>query len=111
MASMREFFNKNKDSRGQPVSWQRFDLDGAPFRGQAPLLTEQEYENRVRRTRDAHAEFFDITDAKKLKAYLRVLDGIVNGIYQMMYIKRFIKPNTHYVEWVEVYMEDSGGSS
>lgn len=108
MASLREFFNRKKTAQGHDIHWGRLDVDGVPFRGNPPLLNEEEYERRVRQTRDAHAEFFDMTDRKQKKQYLAVLDGIVNGLYKLLHIERFIKPDVHYIEWVEVFMEDTG---
>lgn len=111
MASFREFFNRKKAGNGQEIHWGRLSEDGVPFRGQPSLLTDEEYERRVRRSRDAQAEFFDVSDAKQKKQYLRVLDGIVNGLYTLLHIERFIRPDTHYIEWVETFMEDTGRSS
>lgn len=107
MASLSKFFNRTQ-SRGQKLYWGRAQMDGAPFRGQAPpLLTEDEYEQRVVRVVDVQAEFFDISKKDQKRAYLDVLDGAANGWFRILYIKRFRKsPSVHYVEWAEFYLED-----
>jgi hypothetical protein len=93
---------------GKQMFWQRAELDGFPFRGQAaPILKEEEYEARVRKVGDAKNGFFDVGVPAENAAYLAVCDRIVNGWYQCLYIERFWNKTTrHYVEWVEFYMED-----
>ena len=107
MASLQKFFGR-QESNGQKLFWNRSGVDGAPFRGaQPPLLTEDEYEQRVVRVVDVHAEFFDVRVAAEKKAYLEVLEGSANGWFRVLYRKMFVgrKP-VHYVEWAEFYLED-----
>ncbi len=107
MASLQKFFGR-RESNGQQLYWNRAGLDGAPFRGaQPPLLTEDEYDQRVVRVVDVQAEFFDVRDAAQKKAYLEVLDGAANGWFRILYRKMFVKRQpVHYVEWAEFYLED-----
>lgn len=106
--SLAKFRNRRTDANGKPLHWGRAAIDGAPFRGHSvPMLTEDEYDDRIYRAREPHAEFFDISDSAELAAYLDVWDGIHNGWYRLTYIERFWKGTTrHYVEWVQYYLED-----
>jgi hypothetical protein len=90
------------------LHWSRADEDGAPFRGNPSHLTSEEYEQRVVRVGDPQAAFFDMTNEDSRKAYLDVVDGIVNKWFELVFIARFWKsePPTHYVEWVEYFYED-----
>lgn len=109
--SLVRFMNRTTDAGGQPLHWGRAALDGAPFRGPAPMLMGEEYEDRVVRVADPHAEEFDTADAGQKAEYLKVLDGAANQWFQIMYIKRpgefdASRPRVAYVEWLEYYMED-----
>lgn len=103
--------NRTKDSTGQPLHWGRATLDGAPFRGPAPMFMGEEFEERIAKVADPHVEIFDISNADQKKKYLGVLEGAANSWYRILYIKR---PGEYdpkhktlaYVEWLEYYMED-----
>lgn len=108
MASLQKFFDR-RESNGKPLFWGRASSDGAPFRGAPPpLLTEDEFEQRVVRTADVRAAFFNVAIEDEKRAYLDVLDGVANGWFRLVYRKMFYrrKPPVHYVEWVEFYLED-----
>lgn len=109
--SMVRFMNRTKDDSGQPIHWHRAGIDGAPFRGPAPMLMGDEFEDRIVKVADPHVERFDISVPEQKKGYLMVLDGAANGWFQILYLKR---PGEYdptnktlaYVEWLEFYMED-----
>lgn len=109
--SLVRFMNRNKDESGAQLHWHRATTDGAPFRGPPPMLTGEEFDDRVVKVADPHNGIFDITKPDQNKKYLMVLDGAANGWFQILYIKR---PGEYdpsdktkaYVEWVEYYMED-----
>lgn len=106
MSSLVKYFGMT-ERKGVPLHWNRADLDGAPFRGkQVPMLMGEEFEDRTVRVADANAEYFDITEADEKKRFLEVLDGAANGWFQVVFIQRFVRPDTHYVEWLEYYLED-----
>lgn len=84
----------------------RVDLDGAPFRGSPPHYKEEEYVQRVAKVADVKNGFFDVRDPEQNKAYLAVLEACANGWYDCLWLQRFVDGTSHYVEWVEYYMED-----
>lgn len=106
-SSLVKFANR-RVHRGQQLHWHRADMDGSPFRGEMQFLTEEEYEQKVVRVGDPQVECFNLLDPVQKKAYLDVVDGIVNKWFELVFIQRFIKidPPTHYVEWVEYFYED-----
>lgn len=91
---------------GKPVHWGRVAEDGVPFRGVFdPLLRDAEYENLVARVRYFHWKRFKLKDEKDMAEYADVMDKLTNGLLELVFIQRFDTPDTHYVEWNEVYME------
>lgn len=106
------FHDRSQDASGRPLYWYRADLDGAPIRGVTPPLhlKQAEFEDQLVRVAEPRAELFDISDPAQKQAYLSVLDGVANGWYQLVYIRR---PGEYdperrslaYVEWIEFYME------
>lgn len=109
--SLVRFMNRNKDDGGKPLHWHRASLDGAPFRGHSPMLTGEEFEERVTKVADPHVELFDISDPAQKIGYLNVIDGAANGWFQILYIKRPgeydpANKTVAYVEWVAYFMED-----
>lgn len=107
LTSLAKFSNRRSHG-GQQLHWGRAGQDGAPFRGALPHLTEEEYEQRVIRVGDPKLAFFDVTKEDAIKAYLDVVDGIVNHWFELVFVQRFWKmdPPTHYVEWIEYFYED-----
>lgn len=106
-SSLVKFANRRMGG-DKKLFWNRADIDDAPFRGDAPpLMTQEEYDERVVRVKDAKNGFFDVSKPEDNAAYLQVIDAIANGWFQLIYIERFRNQTTvHYVEWVEYYMED-----
>ena len=121
-ASLVKYMNQiNGGSRGR-LHWGRADLDGAPFRGNAPPIgPEEELESRLTRVHDARNRIFDTSDPKENADYMQVVDRIVNGWYQLVHRKhrhvlvkykdkdgmKVVKMKVLvYVEWLEPYMED-----
>lgn len=98
-------FGDRSERHGQQLQWNRVDRDGAPFLGHMPLVTEEEYEERAVRTRIPDNGHFDTTDPERNRAYLEILEAIVNGWYELLYIDRERAP-VIYIEWVEYYMTD-----
>lgn len=97
--------------RGKKLHWGRAGEDGLPYRGAfAPLYTQDEFDERVQRVGDPHAETFDLSAQDQKTAYLNVIDGIVNGWFQCLYAKRWELPDNPYglvrIEWVEYFLED-----
>src|SRR5688572_24883504 len=98
-SSLMKYFDVG-ERNGQKLHWGRADLDGAPFRGPLPpYLQGEEFEERVVRVADARAEYFDLNVPEQKKAFLQVLDGTANGWFQLVFIQRFVRSDTHYVEW------------
>jgi hypothetical protein len=109
--SLIKFANqKDGNGRGQ-LFWDRADLDGLPFRGQrAPLLRAEEYEDRVVRVADPKNATFYTGDPQQNAEYLKVIDGIANSWFQLVYVDRWREPNDKYhhiyIEWLEYFLED-----
>lgn len=97
----------NGNGRG-PLHWNRAHIDGAPFRGSNPFLTEEEYETQTARVGDAHNRTFDLTNPEENKAYLDVLNMIVNTWAKLIFVERFITSEKKevYIEWIQWYIED-----
>ena len=105
-------FTNQKDGNGRgKLFWGRADLDGLPFRGQtAPAFRQEEFDERVVRVADPKNGTFYTGDEKENAAYLKVMDGVANNWYHLLYIDRWReegdKKHHIYVEWVEYYLED-----
>jgi|TARA_Y100000385_G_C13059312_1_gene623534 hypothetical protein len=105
-------FTNQKDGNGRGnLYWNRADLDGLPFRGHTPpSFRSEEFEERVVRVADPKNGTFYTGDEEQNKDYLKVMDGITNGWYHMLFIERWREEgdkNHHvYVEWVEYFLED-----
>lgn len=85
-SSIFKFMGNNGHSNGHGVlHWGRADVDGAPFRGQAPPpMTEEEADERLVRAYDPQNRYFDTSDPVQNKAYLKVLDMVTNGWAQVL---------------------------
>lgn len=102
--------HKEGNGRGQ-LYWERASLDGLPFRGhQAPLLRNDEYEERVVRVADPKNGTFYTGDSVQNEDYRKVMDGIANSWYKLVFIERWRADNDKhhhvYVEWLEYFLED-----
>ena len=76
--SLLKFMSDNDGGERGQLHWGRAGIDGAPFRGPVSSLTEEEYNARVTRVGDPKNGIFDLTDPDQNKAYLLVMDKIVN---------------------------------
>jgi hypothetical protein len=105
-------FTNRKVHRGKKLHWGRVQRDGLPYRGAfPPMYTEEEFEQAVVRVGDPQAETFKLDDRDQHQAFLQVLDGIVNGWFQCLFIERYRSPKKPtewyaHVEWVEYFLED-----
>jgi len=105
-------FTNQKDGNGRgQLFWSRADVDGLPFRGATPpLLRSEEYEERVVRVADPKNATFYTGDTAQNAAYLKVMDGIANAWYQLVFVERWRedgdKHHHVYIEWLEYYLED-----
>lgn len=99
---------KKVSADGRKIFWNRADRDNLPFRGNyAPIMGEEEFEQRVVRVADTKNGYFDTKDEAQNQQYLLVWDGILNGWYKGLFIQRFMDgTSVHYVEWTEYYLED-----
>lgn len=105
-------FTNQKDGNGRgQLFWSRADVDGLPFRGATPpLLRSEEYEERVVRVADPKNATFYTGDPAQNAAYLKVMDGIANAWYQLVFVERWRedgdKNHYVYIEWLEYFLED-----
>lgn len=105
--ALNQFFDEYEDRAGNPLHWGRASADGAPFRGNPPLMSEHELDDRVVKVGEIHVDIFDINDQDQRQVYMSVLDRIASGWYRLVHLERFIFGTTcHYVEWEEFYCED-----
>lgn len=100
----------NGNGRGK-LYWGRADIDGLPFRGAGPpLLTQDEFDQRVVRVADPQNGTFRSWVEKENKAYLEVCDKILNGWARCVFVDRW-RDKQHdrhviYIEWACYYLED-----
>lgn len=108
-----KFMHNNSDSEGQPIHWNRAADDGAPFRGEPRLLTEEEYRKTTVKVVDAHNGIFDLEIPEQNKEYIEICDKVYNNAASFTYIERMITVEHRkvYVEWVEYYMQHTPTSS
>ena len=105
-------FTSRKDGNGRgQLFWGRADIDGLPFSGHAaPSMRQDEFEERVVRVADPKNGTFYTGDPTENAAFLKVMDGISNSWYHMIFIERWRedgdKHHYVYVEWVELFLED-----
>jgi hypothetical protein len=105
-------FTSRKDGNGRgELFWGRADIDGLPFRGHnPPSMRQDEFEERVVRVADPKNGTFYTGDDEENAAFLKVMDGITNSWYHMIFIERWReegdKHHYVYVEWVEFFLED-----
>jgi len=105
-------FTNRKDGNGRgTLFWNRADVDGLPFRGNmAPVLREEEYEERIVRVADPKNGTYYTGDDEQNSAYLKVMDGISNGWYHLIFVDRWREADDKYhyiyIEWVEYFLED-----
>lgn len=107
MSSILRYAGLTTASNGAPLSWNRAEIDGLPFRGpQAPMLREDEfYENTVT-VADVKVRFFDMDKPQDLADYTQVMERAANQLYTVLFIQRFLNGTMkHYVEWAERYIE------
>ena len=110
---VRHMNEKDGNGRGK-LFWGRSGSDGAPFRGPAaPMLREEEYDERAVRVGDPHVRIFKISPdhPEDTAAYQDVLTKVVNGGWgQVIHVDRQYKEKDGYwmiyMEWVQWYMED-----
>jgi len=98
------------NGRGK-LYWGRADVDGLPFRGASPpFFTEAEFDSRVVRVADPQNGTFRTWIKEENKAYLDVLDKILNNWAQLLFVERWRskKRGQHvvYIEWAEYFLED-----
>ncbi len=109
-------FTNRKDGNGRgELYWGRADVDGLPFRGQqAPSYREDEFDERVVRVADPKNGTFYTGDDEKNKAYLKIMDGVSNGWFHLIFIDRWREEGDRdhfiYLEWVEYFLEDGSAT-
>ncbi len=111
--SLVKFFGKSTPPHApsggeQKVFWQRADRDGLPFIGNhAPIMPDEEYEERVTRVAYPYNGFFDTHDPVENARFMEIVDAALNNWYQILHLERFWNKTTkHYIEWVVYYMQD-----
>lgn len=128
--SLVKFVNQQKHG-GQSIHWGRHDLDGAPFRGDAPPMgTEEELDDRLVRVVDVKNRIFDLDVPAENAAYVEIIDKAANNWFTIIAKEMFkipvirtmsrVDPESKttvvdkfrdikikvYLEWAEYYMQD-----
>lgn len=67
-----------------PLSFSRAELDGMPWRGHAPLMREEEYQELSSQVNDFDVGLFDIRNPEERKRLKEVFDRVTNGWYQIL---------------------------
>lgn len=109
--SVLKFQDQSQGHAGSKLYWHRAGIDGLPFRGNnPPLYTEEEFDARVVKVADSRNGTFDTTDPEQNKLYLKVLEGIANSWFQLIFIDRWRDEGSNkqmvYIEWLEYFLED-----
>lgn len=106
-SSLVRHFNETQRD-GQRLWWGRVEEDGIPYRGDAPpLMTEDEYEDRVVKVASFKNDYFDTADREQNALFRAVMECCVNGWFELVFIERFWQGTTkHYLEWTEFFKED-----
>lgn len=103
MPSMKRYLEDRKD--GQGAHWPG-TADGYPFRGPAPDLRDDEYQD-LRLGFDYHSERFCLWDPTEHSRFNEIMDRIVNG--RFVEYKRYDRWSDQHaglivwLEWTEVY--------
>jgi len=116
MSSLVKFRNQIDGGNRGMLFWGRAVVDGLPFRGpQAPMLRQEEYEARVVRVADPQNGTFKTWVQGENDAYRKVMDMILNGWAQCIFVERWRDAETDrhvvYIEWAQYYMEDGAPTS
>lgn len=109
MSNLIKILNKRDGSDGGKLFFGRADLDGMPFRGNAaPMLTEEEADDRLVRVADFRNGTFSINNSVENQNYCNVCEGIARGWFQLVFVSRLFdaEKTKIYIEWVEYYLED-----
>jgi len=67
-----------------PLHFHRAHLDGLPFRGNVPLLREDEFHDVCETVYDAKLDIFDVRDPEQKKQLEEILDRAANGWYRIL---------------------------
>lgn len=80
--SLLKFSEDPELSRGNgrgPVSFNRAHIDGMPFRGRAPMLREEEWEDLTETVVESGTDLFDLSVPEHKKKFEYILEASVNG--------------------------------
>ena len=95
-----------------PVSFARAHVDGLPFRGSAPLLRENEYQEACETVYDVHVDILDISVPEQKARLQEILDRAANQWYRVLrQICKWTKTDDNkdtvkvYIEWAELHRE------
>lgn len=67
-----------------PLYFGRARDDGMPFRGQAPLLREEEWDEYTQQTNDFGRGIFDWSIPEQARQLDEIMDKVVNGWYHVL---------------------------
>lgn len=95
-----------------PLHFARAHVDGMPFRGPAPMLKEEEYDNVTETVRDGFVYLFDLSDKDHHNKLQAIIDRSVNGWYTMHRMSEQFVPQPDgtlkvfvYCVWSEAHKE------
>lgn len=92
------------DGRGS-LSFARAHLDGMPFRGNAPMLKEDEYQAVCDTVYDTHVRVFDLGNQDEAEDYRKILDRVTNGWYRLLHMRPVGESLKYVLMWAEPFKE------
>jgi hypothetical protein len=95
-----------------PISFARAHLDGMPFRGKAPLLREDEYQECCETLYDTFVDIFDLSDSAQKEKLTGILDKAANRWFNILRMSEQWTKTADgkdtvkvYIIWTEPYKE------
>jgi len=115
MSFLKQQRKAEEAGNGDQLHWDRAAQDGAPFRGDIPLLKDAEFESLTERVYDSKSGIFNTSTPEQRcsgRTYQEVMDGVLAGWFKLMSDRQYKWLDTGaepemmvYIEWAEPYQE------
>ena len=103
MSSFLKYLEQETEPGAAPISFRRAREDGMPFRGNAPLLKQEEYEELTETTCDGNVDVFDLSDPEQKARLQKIVDRTANGWYVISKLEEQFVPQPDGTIKVYVY--------
>lgn len=87
-SSIMQFMDDRLPGGDEPLYWGRADVDGAPYAGRPPLLSEEEAETRLVTSYHVQSATLDSSDPEDEKKLTDIVKRCCNGWYRMLQFDR-----------------------